>query len=142
LAARAESTVATIRIPGGHALNDARFLVAVSQVFQFALRPIALTNAAFIAISALTCSSNWAGVRTIGSIPIVESFAATFDACKTLRVLRWSLLTMSRDVFAGRNTPNQLGYSASTRPASVIVGTSGRAEARFGLFTASASSLP
>ncbi len=49
---------------------------------------------------------------------------------------------MSRDVFAGRNTPNQLGYSPSATPASAIVGTFGSAEARFGLFTASASSLP
>ena len=52
------------------------------------------------------------------------------------------LLKMARGVFAGRNIPIQNGYSASVKPASEVVGTSGSAAERLALFTTSAVSLP
>ena len=47
-----------------------------------------------------------------------------------------------RGVFAGRNMPIQNGYSASVKPASEVVGTSGSAAERLALFTTSAVSVP
>ena len=47
----------------------------------------------------------------------------------------WNFSTMSRGVFAGMNTPNQIALSAFCRPASAGVGTSGRSATRFGVDT-------
>ena len=52
------------------------------------------------------------------------------------------LATTSRGVFFGTNAPTQKSKSESGTPASIVVGTSGSAEARLELDTASASSLP
>ena len=49
---------------------------------------------------------------------------------------------MSRGVPAGAKMPNQIGYSALAKPASWVVGTSGRAAARVAPLTTRAVSLP
>jgi hypothetical protein len=49
---------------------------------------------------------------------------------------------MSGGVFAGTKSPNQIGYSASVKPSSLVVGTSGKAAVRVAPLTASARSLP
>jgi len=45
---------------------------------------------------------------------------------------------MSRGVFDGMNTPNQIALSASFSPASCVVGTSGRSATRLDVDTKSA----
>ena len=62
------------------------------------------------------------------------SIALTVSSC--------ILATMSRGVFFGTNAPTQKSKSESGTPASIVVGTSGSADARFELDTASARSLP
>ena len=49
---------------------------------------------------------------------------------------------MSRGVFLGTTMPTQKSKSESGNPASSVVGTSGRADVRFELLTASARTLP
>jgi hypothetical protein len=55
---------------------------------QFAFTPVALTKAAFMLISDLTCASSSAGARTSGSTPIVASFSCTLGVCMAFNVSR------------------------------------------------------
>ena len=64
------------------------------------------------------------------------------SASNALTASSCSFSMMARGVFAGRNIPIQNGHSASVKPASEVVGTSGSAAERLALFTTSAVSLP
>ena len=55
---------------------------------QFAFTPVALTKAAFMLSSFLTCASSSAGVRTSGSTPIVVSLSCTLGTCMAFNVSR------------------------------------------------------
>ena len=67
---------------------------------------------------------------------------APWEFASALTVSLYSLSTILRGVFAGRNIPNQNGYSALVNPASEVVGTSGSAAERLKPFTTSAVSVP
>ena len=104
--------------------------------------PAALTSAALRSISFRTYASKSFGVMTMGSTKSVAIRSRTLGACNALTVSLCSLSTMSRRVLAGRNSPYQIGYSASLKPASCVVGTSGKAGVRRAPFTTNAVSLP
>jgi hypothetical protein len=78
----------------------------------------------------------------IGSTPSASSLDLTLGVAKAFATSPLSLSTMARGVLAGKNMPIQNGYSASWKPASAVVGTSGSTVDLVALFTTSAVSMP
>jgi hypothetical protein len=72
----------------------------------------------------------------------ILAFCCSLDYCSAFRVSPCSFATISRGVLAGRNNPNQIGYSAFAIPASSVVGTSGSADDRFDALVARLAPYP
>src|SRR5499427_8457009 len=109
---------------------------------HFAAMPAALASVTAIGASRAMRASNSSGCMTISSTPSLESFSFTDGSRSPFTVSAWMRATMSRGVFFGTTMPTQKSKSESGTPASSVVGTSGRADVRFELLTASAKTLP
>src|SRR5262249_39617787 len=106
------------------------------------LMPICCASLTVAVTSSLKKRSNSATLIGIGSLPVLAIRSPTAATSIALRDSSCSLTTISRGVFTGRKTPVQNRKVESLRPSSVVVGTWGRAIARFSLLTASALSCP
>src|SRR6202007_537603 len=107
-----------------------------------ALMPDARIVFAHFSLSALTLFAASSGVLGNGSKPneIRRSFMSG-NATISL-VSRLSSAIISFGVLAGTNNPIQTSHSTSGKPASTMVGTSGRTDRRILLATAKARNVP
>src|SRR5829696_2171082 len=112
------------------------------QPSPYGLMPAALISSRLAAVSRLTRSSISAGFIGIGSMPSFFRLACIAGSASTFPPAACNFSTISRGVFAGANTPNQITLSASCNPISRGVGTSGRSAARLGVETTSARTWP
>ena len=87
-------------------------------------------------------ASKASGAMIICSTPSVVSLSLVAGLSIALTISACILATTSRGVCFGTNAPTQKSKSESGTPASIVVGTSGSADARLELDTASASTLP
>src|SRR5262249_40068883 len=109
---------------------------------HFAAMPAALASATAIGASRAMRASKSSGCMIMSSTPSLGSFSCTDGSRSPFTVSAWMRATISRGVFFGTTMPTQKSKSESGTPASSVVGTSGRADVRFELLTASARTLP
>src|SRR2546428_6815658 len=93
---------------------------------QSARAPEALTIFAHLAVSAFMKAPNSSGVMTSGYAPWLARFRFT-SSSPTMRITSaFNLLTMSRGTPAGLTSPNHSDDPYPGKPASSIVGRSGK----------------
>src|SRR5262245_26725259 len=109
---------------------------------QFTLMPAAFTSCVLVSISRRTSASNCSEVKGIGSAPSSLSFWRMAGCASALATSPCNRARISAEVFIGANTPAQKLYSEFGYPASTVVGTCRRADARVEPLTASACSWP
>ena len=102
----------------------------------------ALASVTAIPASLAMRASKSCGCMVMGSTPSLASLSLTEELSIAFTISAWILATRSREVLFGTSAATQKSKSESGNPASTVVGTSGRAEARFELPTAKATSLP
>src|SRR6185436_18489344 len=106
------------------------------------LIPAALITCWYTSISLRTKRANSCGDMSRVSLPPLARRSFTVGSASALRTSALILFTISADIPAGPQTPNQRGESAPLTPASPVVGTSGSVGLRLAVLTASARSLP
>src|SRR5262249_30095058 len=132
------------RPPGAHAVHDRAPALLRPLPGLFLIHFLLILRATLLISSdcLATNLANSAGGMPTASSPWASNCLPTSGSASAFTVAAWRRPTSSGEAPAGSHRPNQLTMSKSRKPASCIVGTSGRPFQRFAPVSASTRTRP